>query len=55
MPTGTRSRPGADADEEAADAPEIAVHESSPGTAVFVESGNTDGWIASDTPVETNR
>ncbi len=32
--------------------PEISVCESRPGTMVFMESGNTDGWIASDLTVE---
>jgi hypothetical protein len=32
--------------------PEVAVREGAPGRSVFVESGNTDGWIASDTTVE---
>jgi hypothetical protein len=39
----------------AAAAPEIAVCESGPGTAVFLESGNTDGWIASDVTVDVRR
>jgi len=32
--------------------PEVAVREGAPGRSVFVESGNTDGWIASDTTVD---
>ncbi|WP_436908966.1 hypothetical protein [Halosimplex marinum] len=32
--------------------PEVAVRAGAPGRSVFVESGNTDGWIASDTTVE---
>lgn len=32
--------------------PDISVCESCPGTTVFLEAGNTDGWIASDTTVD---
>jgi len=35
--------------------PEISACESRPGRAVFLESGNTDGWIATDTTVEASR
>jgi hypothetical protein len=35
--------------------PEVSVCESGPDTAVFLESGNTDGWIASDLTVEVRR
>lgn len=35
--------------------PEISVCESCPEKAVFIESGNTDGWIASDTVVDIDR
>lgn len=35
--------------------PEIYVCESCPGKSVFLESGNTDGWIASDTTVDAVR
>lgn len=31
---------------------EIAVCEGSPGTYVFIEDGNSDGWIGTDTVVE---
>jgi len=37
------------------DRPAIAVRESKPGRAVFVEDGNTEGWIASDRTVEVTR
>jgi len=37
------------------DAPDVSVCESCPGRTVFLESGNTDGWIASDTTVEIVR
>lgn len=32
--------------------PTVSVCESSPGRTVFLEAGNTDGWIASDLTVE---
>jgi hypothetical protein len=35
--------------------PQVSVCQSCPGTAVFIESGNTDGWIASDHTVELSR
>lgn len=34
------------------DAPAVSACESCPGRTVFIESGNTDGWIASDLTVE---
>ncbi|ELZ29667.1 hypothetical protein C475_01921 [Halosimplex carlsbadense 2-9-1] len=49
MAAGTQSRFAAEPDVESRDRPEISVCEGAPGTAVFLESGNTDGWIASDT------
>ncbi|EJN61471.1 hypothetical protein SAMN04487950_2675 [Halogranum rubrum] len=39
-------------DEESEDAPDISVCESTPGTSVFTEAGNSDGWIATDFVVE---
>jgi len=41
--------------ESAAAGPEITVCESGPETAVFLETGNTDGWIASDVTVDVRR
>lgn len=35
--------------------PDIAVCEGGPETTVFLESGNTDGWIASDVTVDVRR
>ncbi|PSP34234.1 hypothetical protein BRC64_01105 [Halobacteriales archaeon QH_10_67_22] len=32
--------------------PPVAAHRSSPGRSVFVEAGNSEGWIASDTTTE---
>lgn len=43
------------ADADPGQRPEIAVCESAPGTSVFLESGNTDGWIASDVTVDATR
>ena len=37
---------------ESADNLAVTAHCSSPGTTVFTEEGNTDGWIASDTTVD---
>ncbi|WP_396613822.1 hypothetical protein ACH9L7_18270 (plasmid) [Haloferax sp. S1W] len=34
---------------------EITVCESAPGKYVFLESGNTDGWIATDATVDVTR
>jgi len=55
MAAGTRSHSEATLESELHDLPEIAVCESSPGTSVFLESGNTDGWIASDVTVDVLR
>jgi hypothetical protein len=55
MAAGTRSGSEAKAEPVASHVPEIAVCESCPGKAVFLESGNTDGWIASDVTVEVRR
>lgn len=35
--------------------PAISACETCPGTVVFLEAGNTDGWIATDSPVELGR
>jgi hypothetical protein len=35
--------------------PSISVCETCPGTVVFLETGNTDGWIATDSPVELDQ
>jgi len=37
------------------DRPELAVYESAPGKAVFIECENSDGWIAVDEPVEVTQ
>jgi hypothetical protein len=57
----TRSRPpehpapAESGSESEGNAPDVSVCESCPGRTVFLESGNTDGWIASDTTVEITR
>lgn len=55
MATGTQSRGTSGTDVEQQDRPEISVCEGAPGKAIFLESGNTDGWIASDTTYEVTR
>jgi hypothetical protein len=35
--------------------PEIAICESCPGKSVFLESGNSDGWISSELTVDVRR
>lgn len=39
---------------ESTAAPEISVCESRPGRSVFLESGNADGWIASDLTLDVS-
>lgn len=41
--------------ERGSDLPEIVVCESCPGRSVFLEAGNTDGWISSDLAVDVTR
>jgi hypothetical protein len=55
MAAGTQTRPEPTFDVESHDRPEISVCEGAPGTSVFLESGNTDGWIASDTTLAVTR
>ena len=45
----------ADADAAVVDPPELSACESSPGRVVFVESGNSDGWLSTDYTVEPTR
>jgi hypothetical protein len=46
-----------ESDRESDDAsrPSISVCETCPGRTVFMESGNSDGWISSDHAVEPRR
>ncbi len=55
MAAGTQTGRVVDADSTTDSAPDISVCESCPGKAVFLESDNTDGWIASDLTVEVPR
>jgi hypothetical protein len=55
MAAGTQKHPEPVSDADCRDLPTISVCESCPGKAVFLESGNTDGWIASDTTVDLVR
>lgn len=55
MPTGTQSDTADETSTVSQSRPEIAVCESSPGKAVFLEAGNTDGWIASDLTIDVTR
>lgn len=55
MAAGTQSPQEAESDAELPETPEISVCESRPGKSVFLESGNTDGWIASDLTRDVTR
>ena len=55
MAAGTQSRIDDTPDAASDDQPTNAVCESAPGKSVFLESGNTDGWIASDSTIEVRR
>lgn len=55
MAAGTQSRSERTVDPDPLDTPEVSVCESCPGTSIFLESGNTDGWMASDVTVEVVR
>lgn len=48
----SRTRRDEESDREGADAPPVMAHESRPGRTVFTESGNADGWIATDLTVD---
>jgi hypothetical protein len=55
MLTDNKSHPKRTSELKPRQSPEIAVCETRPGKLVFLESGNTDGWIASDLTVDTIR
>jgi hypothetical protein len=55
MAAGARSPLDTVSEPDTDECPEVAVCESRPGTSVFLESGNTDGWIASDVTVDVIR
>ena len=52
MPQQTGSVDGDPGPEAADAAPRITAHETRPDRAVFTETGNTDGWIATDVTVD---
>ena len=52
MATGTQSGTDDDSEPSPPETPTVSVCETCPGRTVFLESGNTDGWIASDLTVE---
>jgi hypothetical protein len=55
MAAGTQARAEPDSGPEPTNRPDVSVCESAPGTSVFIESGNTDGWIASDTTLDVTQ
>jgi len=55
MTAGTQTRPEPTSESDARTKPETSTCESCPGTSVFLESGNADGWIASDLTAEVSR
>jgi hypothetical protein len=55
MAAGTQSHPERAVESDPSETPEVSVCESCPGTSIFLESGNTDGWMASDLTVEVLR
>lgn len=55
MAAGTQSPQRTEPDARSYETPEISVCESRPGKSVFLESGNTDGWIASDLTIDVTR
>ncbi|SFG41307.1 hypothetical protein SAMN04488063_1964 [Halopelagius inordinatus] len=52
MATPPLSEPEEKGQDESTKSADIGVCESSPGKYVFIESGNCDGWIGTDTVVE---
>lgn len=55
MAAGTQSQREAKSEVDPRERPRIAACESCPGKSVFIESGNTDGWIASDTTLDVTQ
>ena len=55
MAAGARSRTDSRRESEAEQSPTVTVCEGCPGRSVFMESENTDGWIASDHVVDVTR
>ena len=55
MSIGRQSETGQAVESASEDRPELAVCESTPGKAMFIELENSDGWIAIDGPVEVTQ
>lgn len=55
MAASTESHADARSESEPDRRPELIVCESTPEKVVFIESGNADGWIASDVSIEQVR
>jgi hypothetical protein len=55
MSAGARSRTDSRRESELYQTPDITVCEGFPGRSVFMESENTDGWIASDHVVDVTQ
>jgi len=55
MSAAARSRTDSRHEAESEQMPDVTVCEGYPGRSVFMESENTDGWIASDHVVDVTR
>jgi hypothetical protein len=55
MAAGTQSTTSDDAKAETPETPEISICTSCPGKSVFLEAGNSDGWISSELTVDVRR
>jgi hypothetical protein len=53
MPTSSRSEHDTTSDQPSAVQTEVTALETRPGRVVFLEDGNTDGWIAADNAVDS--
>ena len=55
MTTGTRTHDAPEPTAQERPSPEISACEGGPGRTIFLESGNTDGWLSSDLTVDVSR
>jgi|AntRauTorcE11898_2_1112593.scaffolds.fasta_scaffold02825_5 hypothetical protein len=55
MAAGKQSESDANVEAGSQDTPELSVCETEPGKTVFIESDNTDGWLASNLTVDVTR
>ncbi|GGC54284.1 hypothetical protein [Haloferax sulfurifontis] len=55
MGAGTQSNSESASEPDRPDSPEISVCKGGPGKSVFMESGNSDGWISSDVTIDVTR